>query len=368
MMPRTLDRLVILAYIRSYLICLTSLLSLYIIIDLFTNLDDFFSSGKGLMAGLENVARYYLYRSAQIFDRLCEPILLLAGAFTIAWMQRNNELLPLLSAGVPTRRILRPVFLGALGFLALGVANQELVIPRIADMLQRQRNDMDGQQDQPVQATYDGNGIHIEGHKAMRASRRVIEFHCTIPDGQGNGLMHLSAAEAHYIPPGDGPYTGGWLLTGTVPAEVPDWNNAKLARQVAPGQWFLYTRDADFEALTRNGTWFMLFSTARLNDLLHRTDSRRLEAMAVLFHMRLTRPILAALMLVMGLAIVLRDPSRHVFVSAGWCLVLCAAFFGVTFGCKFLGDHELIAPALAAWLPVMLFTPPAVVMFDAMYT
>lgn len=367
-MFRTLDRLVLLAYARSFLICLTSLLSLYIVIDLFTNLDDFFSNGRGLAAGLQGVVSYYLYRSAQIFDRLCEPILLLAGAFTVAWMQRNNELLPLLSAGVPTRRILRPVFLGALAFLALGVANQELVIPRIADMLQRSRDDMDGEKNQLVQATYDGNGVHVEGLSARRAGLTVTEFHCTIPDGQGNGLVHLSAREANYIPPGESPFSGGWLLTGTLPAEVPDWNNPKLARQVAPGRWFLFTRDADFEALTRNGTWYMLFSTARLNDLLDRTDSRRLEAMAVLFHMRLTRPILAALLVVMGLSIVLRDPNRHVFASAGYCMVLSATFFAITFGCKFLGDHELIAPALAAWLPVLVLTPLAFVMFDAIYT
>lgn len=367
-MLRTIDRLVLIAYVRSYLICLTSLLSLYVIIDLFTNLDDFFSNSHGLLAGLESVARYYLYRSAQIFDRLCEPILLLAAAFTVAWMQRNNELLPLLSAGVPTRRVLRPVFLGAIAFLALGVANQELVIPRIADMLQRPRDDMDGEKDQFVQATYDGTGVHIEGATARRAGMIVTQLHCTIPDGQGNGLVHLSAREANYIPPGHGPFTGGWLLTDTVPAEVPDWNNAKLARQIAPGRWFLYTRDADFEALTRNGTWFMLFSTSRLNQLLHQSDSRRLEAMAVLFHMRLTRPILAGLLVIMGLSVVMRDPNRHVFVSAGWCMTLCATFFAVTFACKFFGDNELIAPALAAWLPVMLFTPAAFVMFDAVYT
>ena len=35
---------------------------------------------------------------------------------------------------------------------------------------------------------------------------------------------------------------------------------------------------------------------------------------------------------------------------------------------KFLGDHDLIAPALAAWLPVLIFGPPAFVMFDSMHT
>ena len=137
---------------------------------------------------------------------------------------------------------------------------------------------------------------------------------------------------------------------------------------LAPGRWFVYTKDVDFEMITRNGTWYMLYSTSRLNELLHRSDARRLEAMAVLFHMRLTRPVLGLLLIVMGLAVVLRDPHRHLFVSAGYCLVLCTLFFALSYACKFLGDNEIFAPALAAWLPAILFGPAAFVMFDAIYT
>ena len=137
---------------------------------------------------------------------------------------------------------------------------------------------------------------------------------------------------------------------------------------IDPGKWFLYTRTVDFETVTRNGTWYMLFSTTHLNDLLHQSESRRLEAMAVLFHMRLTRPVVGMLLVLMGLGITLRDPNRHVFVSAGFCLAIAAVFFMVVYTCKFLGDHDLLAPAIAAWLPVLIFGPVAFVMFDSMHT
>ncbi len=365
---KILDRLVIVAYIRSYLFSLFCLLSLYVIIDLFTNLDDFFNNDQGFVAGLVGIGRYYMYSSTRILDRLCEPIVLLAGAFTVAWMQRNNELLPLLSAGVPTRRVLRPVFMGAMLFLGLGIANQELIIPRIAPMLVRPRHDLDGVGETLVQASYDSTGIHVEGHKAKRSTKMVYLFFCTIPDAQGSGLVHLSAREAQYIPPGSGPFTGGWLLIDTTPATLAEWDNPRLARMIDPGRWFVYTRDVDFEAITRNGTWYMLFSTERLRELLNNSDTRRLEAMAVLFHMRITRPIVGFLLVVMGLSVILRDPNRNVYVSTGYCLVLCAIFFGVVYGCKFLGDNEYLSPALAAWLPVILFGPAAFVMFDAIHT
>src|ERR1700730_15648824 len=110
-MTRLIDRLMVRGYIKSYLICLTSLLTLYIVVDMFTNLDDFTEHhrGNGLHPVLKHIGVYYGFKIFQIFDRLSEAIVLLAATFTVAWVQRSNELLPLLSAGVPTRRVVRPI-------------------------------------------------------------------------------------------------------------------------------------------------------------------------------------------------------------------------------------------------------------------
>src|ERR687885_219152 len=108
-MIKLIDRQMIRGYFKAYFVCLSSLLSLYVVVDLFTNLDDFANTSKGLVAFARHVGSYYSYQVPQIFDRLCEAIVLLAAMFTVAWMQRNNEQVPLLSAGISTRRIVLPV-------------------------------------------------------------------------------------------------------------------------------------------------------------------------------------------------------------------------------------------------------------------
>src|SRR4029079_11506683 len=123
---RLLDRVLFVAYLKAYLLCLVSLLSLYVVIDLFMNLDDFAAHVHGLGAVLRHVGTYYGHKVVHVFDQLGEPTVLLAAMFTVAWVQRNNELLPLLSAGVPTRRVLRPVLFGAALTIGLVAANQEL--------------------------------------------------------------------------------------------------------------------------------------------------------------------------------------------------------------------------------------------------
>src|SRR5260370_42046452 len=134
-MLKRIDRQLVRGYFKAYFVCLVSLLSLYIVVDLFTNLDDFTHHNKGFGTTLRTIGVYYGYSVTQIFDRLCEAILLMAAMFTIAWMQRNNEQMPLLSAGVSTRRIVLPVIVSACSVLALTLLNTEWARPASRPML-----------------------------------------------------------------------------------------------------------------------------------------------------------------------------------------------------------------------------------------
>jgi lipopolysaccharide export system permease protein len=363
-----LDRLLIRSFIKSYVICLVCLLTLYVVVDLFTNLDDFTDQHNGLHDVLHHIAAYYGYKVTQIFDRLSEVIVLLAATFTVALIQRNNELLPLLSAGVPTRRVVFPVLVCACGMLGLSVANQELVISRIGNNLMNDRDDPEGKKDLLVQGAYEPNGIHVEGRVAKREGLRVQKFFVVIPEHFAGYNISLSAEEARYVPPREGdPHSGGWLMTGTQPETLENWNN-RVLELIDPGKYFLRTQSVDFESVTRSRTWFVFASTARLRRELSKADAARMAAMAVLFHMRLTRPVLGLILVLMGLGVILRDQNRNVFISAGLCLLLCGLFFAAQFACKSLGDSEYVSPALAAWLPVLAFGPFSLAMFDAIHT
>src|SRR5262249_35821660 len=155
------------------------------------------------------------YNIPKYFDRLCEPIVLLAAMFTVAWMQRNNEQVPLLSAGVSTRRIVAPVLVCACVMLSLTVLNQEFLIPRVADQLQHERDDPAGNREVSARSRYETNNIHIEGDKAQRRGRTVKEFRVTIPESLAGNLLHLSARVAYYLPE-----RKAWELVGTRPAEA----------------------------------------------------------------------------------------------------------------------------------------------------
>lgn len=365
-----LDRMLFASFVRAYAICLVSTLSLYTIVDLFTNIDDFFGTNRPAAEVARHVLSYYGYRSVQYYDRLCEALSLLAAMFTVAWSQRNNELIPVLSAGVSTHRFLRPILAGAGLALLVGVLNQELLIPRIAPALVTDRDDTEGTKDLYVQGCFDPNRVHIDGQKASRRDRTVDKFYVTLPVGPGSEMKHLWAEKAQYIPPQDGVHlSGGWLMTGTTPPELPkDTYDPNVIEMIDPGRYFLHVREATFDRATQGQKTQTFASTAALYELMQRTDVGRMNTLAVTFHMRLTRPIVGMLLVIMGLSIILRDQTRHVFISAGLCLVMCAVFFAAVFGGKFLGTGDYVSPALAAWLPVLIFAPLSFALYDAIHT
>jgi lipopolysaccharide export system permease protein len=370
---RVLDRLMVFSYVKSYVICLISLLGLYIIVDLFMNVSDFAHANDGLGKFLMHIGKYYAARSTTIFDRLSEMIVLLAAMFTIAWVQRNNELLPQLSAGTSTHRVVRPVLLSACAMLLLATLNQELLIPQLGAALTMQREDPNGERDLIVRSGYEPNGICIWGSVANRKEQVVREFQVNIkpPISEGN-IVNLNAKEARYVPPTPDhkPRTGGWLLTGAkAKPELENWKRTDVLEVINDTKFFLYTEEVDFDVVTRDQRkWFYLASTYRIFQELCKPDTDRLAPMAVLFHVRLTRPILGMILVFLGLSVILRDQNRNVFVNAGQCLVLSATFFAVGFACQQLGDKDFVPPALAAWLPVMIFGPMSFVMFDAIHT
>lgn len=364
------DRVLIRSYLKAYLVVLVSLLSLYVVVDLFTNFEAFTDSHRGLAKVLTRISTYYAYRITHIFDRLCEAIVMLAAMFTVSWMQKSNELAPFLSAGVSTRRVVRPVLITAFVMLGLSLLNQEFVIPPLSGMLLSERDDPTLDKELQVHGASEPNGIKFWGHTARRKQKMVKQMGCLIPETLGPNLFTILSEEAYYFGPGESPYGGpGWLLThANEPAALKNWENPRVLKILDPKKYFLYTEEVDFDRLTRNRGWFIFASTFELLKELNRPESNQLTPLAVLFHTRLTRPLLGFLLVLMALAVILRDQNRNVFISAGLCLALCALFFAVGIACKYLGENEYLSPVLAAWLPVVLFGPFGVVLFDAMHT
>ena len=355
-------------FVRNYIIVLVCLLSLYIVVDLFTNLNDFTNQKGSFVAVAKHIAAYYSVQVTLIFDKLSESITIIAAAFTVSGMQRGNEILPQLSAGVPTLRVIRPILFGSILSLSLAPLSTEFLIPPMADSLTVPRDDPDLLKPTKVRGAFDSvTKEHYVGDDAYRRDLKVLKFEYTSAADASSGLIHLTATEAVYVPEGPGKLSRGWQLYNASPESLPDPLPEGLMR-VGPGQYFLKAREVDFETITRRPTWYIFAPTDKLWELLNKPEGGRQQNVAVLFHMRLTRPITGCLMVLLALAIFLQDQNRHVLVSAGVCLVAIAIVYTLIYGGKYFGEHDVLPPPLAAWLPVMIVGPIILGMYDAVHT
>ena len=79
-------------------------------------------------------------------------------------------------------------------------------------------------------------------------------------------------------------------------------------------------------------------------------------------HSRFLQPILDTTLLFLGLPFVVTRSNRNPFISLGLCLAVVTVFMLVNLGCKSTRHQRLAQPTLAAWLPLMIFAPLAVML------
>lgn len=107
---KTLDRYVLRQFIVTSLFVLFAIIVIFIVIDMMENLDDFLDR----QAGVEIVARYYLYFTPEIIKLMIPVAMLLSAMFTTGRMSTFNELTALKSNGVSLYRFMAPLLILAL--------------------------------------------------------------------------------------------------------------------------------------------------------------------------------------------------------------------------------------------------------------
>ncbi len=388
---RILDRQRLWAFFKAYFTCYVSLVGLYIVIDAFSNLDEFMKRAEGFFELIKVMGRYYLVHQSLYFDQLGSVIGMMAAIFTVTWMQRNNEHLAMLAAGISTHRAIRPVLFASLIVSCLSVANQEIVIPHLAEEIQKDHAD-DGNSKVLVPSHYDSRRILIDGSEADRATRTIINrFNATIPESVFGGLRKLEAKQATYIPDDHptAPLKGGWLVRGasleppvepdqlepgasiiTLVKDLTGFPRQFGSQPIQGGETYFLRTSLTFKVMTRKMGWHKYASMAELIDGLSDPGSEASDRseIAVKIHFRVMRPFLALNLLFMSLPLVLGGYGRNMFINLGFALGNSAMFYVGLLICEYVGDNALLSASLAAWLPLFVFAMIAAWRWDRIRT
>jgi lipopolysaccharide export system permease protein len=377
-----IDRYLLRQFVQTFLICFLSLTGLYIVLDLFTNIDQFLRCGRKAGGVLAFIAQYYGYHAILFFNITSGMLTLTSAMFTVAWIQRHNEMTALMASGISRIRVLVPIIIAVAVVSLLSAANRELVIPRYRNEMSRRPQDPLGDMPQGLSSCYDcQTDVVFRGKATFADHLRIEEPNFLLPAALADYGKQVIADNAFFVlPEGDRP--GGYRFEGVrepkdlahqrslalngkavliTPRDAPGW--------LKPDQCFICS-DVDFEQL--NGeegakNFKELSSTARLIAAVRNPSLGYGADVRVKIHTRIVQPLLDMTLLFLGLPLVVTRESRNVFLAMGMCLVVTVGFTLAGFGLQHLGDIELIDASLAAWAPLMIFVPLAVWLAESLW-
>jgi lipopolysaccharide export system permease protein len=125
---KIIDRYLLRTFLVPFFYCLTAFMMMYVIFDLFDNLNDFVDGKTPLML----VVKYYLILFPSVMIRIVPISLLLAVLYSLSSLTKNNELTAMRASGVSIIRLMIPFLSVGLFFtLVVGVVH-ETIGPRAA--------------------------------------------------------------------------------------------------------------------------------------------------------------------------------------------------------------------------------------------
>lgn len=369
-MMTCMDRYLLRSFLKSLLVCFFSLAGLFVIVDLFTNLDEFIALGERAGGLWPVLSQYYGARILAFFERTSGILALIAAMFTITWLQRHNEMTALLAAGISKARITKPIVVVVALISLLSVLNRELVLPSFQNRLARNAQDWHGEKGVRLNARYDHEThILIRGKETFDNQQMISQPNFRLPPTFYAFARNLSGEVAYYqVANQERP--GGYLFKKIDPS-VP---LTGVPSAVLKGRTIIYSphdtswlredqcfvvSNVDFSQLRNNNRAQQFASTASLIAGLRNPGVEYGSRVRVLIHKRFVRPILDMTLLFLGLPLVLTGTQRNVYIAIGTCFLLVAGFSILVIFCHGLGNQYLITPVLSVWLPVAIFVPVA---------
>jgi lipopolysaccharide export system permease protein len=256
----------------------------------------------------------------------------------------------------------------------LTVVNREVWIPQVKDRLVREPQTWhdDGQVGMMVQEDL-GSGVVLRGDQLFLGERRVSEADAQLPNEFSSSVPRVTSNWAIVEPATDQHPAGLWFHQVGKPAKL-----TLIPSLVSDdGQTVLYTPrdhawlkhdqcfiacDFDVETMAYGNKLASFRSTPQLIAELRKPRKWFGNRLQVGLHSRLLMPVLDLTLLMLGLPLVIGGIQRNVFVSAVTCFLIVGTIQLTTIACHSLGATNLIRPAaMAAWLPVAIFFPFAIV-------
>ncbi|MBI1369467.1 MAG: LptF/LptG family permease [Planctomycetes bacterium] len=377
---RTLDRYILRLFLMNLVILFAVMIGLIILLDLITNFDEFVQAAQRIEGGWWAHAWGVMNAMVDFYG----PILFLlfvylvglppvgAAGFTLAALIRNRELVAMMAGGISLHRVALPILVVGFAANVLMVADQELVLPAMAQKLGRTRAEIKlGQIRQtPIRLMPDGNGSlftaakfdleHNTLHQVSILRRQKID------DARfGRATERISAAQAIW----DDKNKGWQLENGYGLMNDLGTDNRSPFAERKPVEVNFIASDLDPISimLNKRAEFRKLLSLRQLTELIHSSGAVDVADLERIRHSRFSLPVINMLILMMGVPFFLVRAPANLLRQSIKAAVVCIGAWASGFIMLQIAPGAL-PPAAIAWMPVAMYLPMAFYRMDTVET
>ncbi len=352
-----MDRKLLRDFVEAYFICFISLVGLFIIIDLFANIDEFLENRPDTLNLARLIGKYYFFHSFEYFAKISPFITSIAAMTTLANLHRNNEIIALLAAGIPTRRALMTILVGVFGVVLLRALVTETIIPQIAPILQRLPENIDGQIGVIPNQDMGRDQILIKSDSANLIEHTIEHVSITLPQHVAGKLQEVNCAKARYE---QDPLTQkwGWLLINPSPIQVLTPTEKIRFTGNETNDVYLFCSVTFFD-LVKRSQWYDHTSVTELIEQVSSEEAKDPQRLRIVIHKRIMQPFTDFLLVLLGVPFVLQWERKNLYSSIVVSMALSFTLMLFSGAIEYIAKFGWIDPELAAWAPILVFAPLA---------
>jgi len=302
-------------FLEPFVLSLAVIVGLITIAHAFGKLPDYIRAADSITQALSRMGRGYLLQIPTFVSYVLPIAMLIGAAYGISQVTSKNEFTAISACGVSLWRILAPIYAVAVLVAFLGMANRELLMPKLEQISAREIQRWTGKEDDFRRA------III---KPEENTTFTLLYNLATGEVRSFTITHRETAD--YFRAASAEYTGGeWRLKDVIHGD----------RKIPEMQWKT--------SLTPREIEFMLMDprVAPLN-ILKQLIRRYPEnpQYLLLYHDRLSYPFTGIVLLGLGIPFIIGNERirRSRMLGIGLCLLICGVFYTVWFIAGDLGQ------------------------------
>ncbi len=349
---RLLDRYLVNRFVQSLLYCLFLFMVLFIVIDVFNNLDEFLKGGVNFRI----IATYYVYSIPLILVQVVPMAVLVSILYVLSNLSRHNEITAMKASGVSSFHILAPyLFIGAV--ISFGVfLLSEQVVPRTSvtstsimeGLIEKGKKRMEERSIQNATLFTKGNRM-VYAREYELASDTLFDVVLFEDDPHRLVQTKIAAKKATY----DG---GKWTFHETIEYRM------DRRGELEGDPSFLENRLIDLDAkpmdFLRESLQIENMNTKQLDEYIRhlRSVSRKLvQKMRVDFHYKIAFPFVSFVVMLIGAPLAMRTERSGALVGIGASVALVTLYYGINSMMLAFGKGGHLPPIFSAWFANLFF-------------